>query len=157
FRKKEAAGSDERKPEIRPRAVIRKGRLAPVPMPTVPRPAAPPPKRMVSPPAVPDPAETSVDAVWAAADAGRYAEASEMCEARIKSQGVTVETLYLLGLVRDAGGEFEHAADCYRKVLFLDPKHSEALMHLALLDEQAGHAERAKRLRDRARRAAAGR
>jgi chemotaxis protein methyltransferase WspC len=87
------------------------------------------------------------------ADAGRLAEASGLCEDYLENQGPSPEAYYLLGLMRDANGDMERATDCYRKVLYLEPDHSEALTHLALLCERQGDADVAKRLRDRARRA----
>jgi chemotaxis protein methyltransferase WspC len=54
--------------------------------------------------------------------------------------------------VRDAMGDLQRAAECYRKVLYLEPNHSDALIHLALLSEKQGDTAGALRLRDRARR-----
>ena len=87
------------------------------------------------------------------ADAGQLAEASGLCEDYLKKQGPSPEAYYLLGLMRDANGDMERATDCYRKVLYLEPDHPDALAHLALLCERQGDADAAKRLRDRARRA----
>ena len=56
-------------------------------------------------------------------------------------------------LVRDAGGQFQDAARLYRKALYFDPDHAEALLHLALLTERSGDAEGASLLQNRARRA----
>jgi chemotaxis protein methyltransferase WspC len=86
------------------------------------------------------------------ADAGRLEEAGELCEAHLKEQGPSPEAYYLLGLVRDAVGDLQSAAECYRKVLYLEPAHSEALVHLALLSEKRGDTGSAQRLRERARR-----
>jgi chemotaxis protein methyltransferase WspC len=60
--------------------------------------------------------------------------------------------LYLLALVRDAMGDDRGAADCYRKVVYLEPNHAEALMHLALLAEKRGDSSAARRLQLRSRR-----
>jgi chemotaxis protein methyltransferase WspC len=53
-------------------------------------------------------------------------------------------------------GDLPRAAECYRKVLYLDPNHSETLLHLALLSEKQGDIAGAQRLRERARRAEKG-
>ena len=87
------------------------------------------------------------------ADAGRLAEASGICENYLEKKGASSQAYYLLGLLRDAVGDSERATDCYRKVLYLEPEHSEALVHLALLYERQGDAVAARRLRERARRA----
>ena len=89
-------------------------------------------------------------------DVGKFAEAVELCEAYLKEQGPTSEAYSLLGLLRDAVGDLSRAAECYRKVLYLDPNHSEALLHLALLSEKQGDIAGAQRLRTRALRAEKG-
>jgi chemotaxis protein methyltransferase WspC len=73
-------------------------------------------------------------------------------ENRVYGQGPSSETYYLLGLVRDAIGDRDGAAAFYRKVIYLEPEHVEALMHLALMTETEGDTAAAERLRERARR-----
>lgn len=85
------------------------------------------------------------------ADAGRLAEAQEVCEAHLREQGASAAAYYLLGSIRDAMGD-KRAADCYRKVIYLDPNHPEALMHLALLAKKQGDIAGARRFQMRARR-----
>ena len=70
----------------------------------------------------------------------------------MQERGESAAAYALLGLVRDAMGSHHQAALCYRKALYLEPGHSEALMHLALLLEKQGDAAGARRLRERARR-----
>lgn len=86
------------------------------------------------------------------ADSGCLQEASECCENHLKLWGPTSEVYCLLGLIRDAAGDRKNAAECYRKVLYLEPDHVQALMHLALLVETQGDMATAARFRDRARR-----
>lgn len=88
------------------------------------------------------------------AEAGRLADAAEVCAAYLKENGSSVELLLLLGVIKDAMGNSHGASECYRKVLYLEPNHSQALLHLSLLSEKQGDAASAKRLRERARRAA---
>ena len=73
------------------------------------------------------------------ADQGRFAEAAACCEEHLRRHGPSAEAFYLLGLVRDAGGNPTDAANYYRKALYLDPNHHEALVHLAFLLEQQGN------------------
>ena len=87
------------------------------------------------------------------ADRGHLQDAARLCEMWLKEHGDSAQALYLLGLVRDAGGQFQDAARLYRKALYLDPDHAEALLHLALLTERSGDAEGASLLQNRARRA----
>jgi chemotaxis protein methyltransferase WspC len=86
------------------------------------------------------------------ADAGRLAEAARACEAHLQQSGPSADAFYLLGLVRDSMGLERPAADCYRKAIYLDPAHLEALTHLALLAQKQGDIAFARRLQNRARR-----
>jgi chemotaxis protein methyltransferase WspC len=112
-------------------------------------------------PALPPPTTVISDSIHLArarelGDAGKFAEAVMLCEDLLARQGPTSETYYLLGVVRDAMGDLQRAAECYRKVLYLEPKHSEALLHLALLSDKKGDTIDAARLRERAKRAEKG-
>ena len=86
------------------------------------------------------------------ADAGRLEEAVEGCERHLQQHGPSPEAYYLLGLLRDATGDGPSAAENYRRVVYLEPEHLEALMHLALCAEKQGDAAGADRFRKRARR-----
>jgi chemotaxis protein methyltransferase WspC len=117
-------------------------------------------------PAIPASAKTTetvpvsaidLDRATSLADAGFVAEAAELCEAYLKQRGPSPQAYYLLGLVRDAVGDVSSASDCYRKALYLDPNHAEALMHLALLAERQGDAATGRRLLGRALRVGAAR
>ncbi|MEO6276303.1 CheR family methyltransferase [Roseateles sp.] len=55
------------------------------------------------------------------ADQGRLAEAGKCCEAHLRAHGPSAKAFYLLGLIRDASGTLEEAADSYRKALYLEP------------------------------------
>jgi chemotaxis protein methyltransferase WspC len=85
------------------------------------------------------------------ADAGRLKEAAEMCEAHLRESGVSAQAYYLLGLVREAGGELG-AVECYRKALYLEPNHCESLLQMALLLQKNGDAARAHAFKSRAQR-----
>lgn len=83
------------------------------------------------------------------ADQGRLAEAAAACTAYLGWHGPSADALYLLGVISDAAGDPARAVDCYRKVLYLDPIHHEALAHLALLLERQGDRAGAERLQQR--------
>lgn len=87
------------------------------------------------------------------ADQGRLAEAAEIYRAYLKQNKNSAQAFYLLGLVRDASGASHEAGELYRKALYLEPEHYEALMHLALIKQKAGDKAGAEVLRSRARRA----
>lgn len=134
--------------------------------PVAPRPAFTPPPRAVpaplpfqsvkAPPAAPvakPDVSAGLDAVAALADQGHFVEAAKQCEAHLKAHGPSARGYYLLGLVRDAAGNHAAAIEYYRKALYLEPKHREALLQLAYLLEKQGDTAAAKVLNERARRA----
>ena len=86
------------------------------------------------------------------ADQGRFAEAWRSCEEHLRRNGPSADVFYVLGLVRDALGNVNDAAVCYRKALYLHPTHHEAVVHLALLLEKQGNTAEAQALWNRARR-----
>jgi chemotaxis protein methyltransferase WspC len=119
-------------------------------LPSMARQAAPAPRpvRSVAPP------PASLGEARRLADAGQLDAAARQCEALIREAGPSADAFHLLGLVRDAEGRRAEAVAQYRKALYLDPRHAEALAHLALLLEQEGDGPGARMLRDRMARAA---
>jgi chemotaxis protein methyltransferase WspC len=99
---------------------------------------------------VPPPTELAL--ARSLADAGRLEEAVQGCERHLQQRGPSSEAYYLLGLLRDAAGDGRGAAENYRRVVYLEPEHAEALMHLALCMEKQGDAAAAERFIKRAQR-----
>ncbi|WP_063534201.1 CheR family methyltransferase [Burkholderia sp. MSMB1589WGS] len=99
-------------------------------------------------------AEAPLDAARRLADAGALDAAQQAVHASIEQSGPSAGAFYLLGLIADARGRGDEATDCYRKALYLDPSHYEALTHLATLLDIAGDRDSAQWLMQRARRAA---
>jgi chemotaxis protein methyltransferase WspC len=93
-----------------------------------------------------------MDAALLLAEQGYFAEAATCCEEHVTRHGPSAQAFYVLGLVQDARGLTPEADRCYRKALYLDPRHLDALMHLVLLVEQRGDLLDAKVLRSRIRR-----
>jgi chemotaxis protein methyltransferase WspC len=91
-----------------------------------------------------------LDDAFALADQGRLMEAAALCEEHMRVHGPSASAFYLMGLICSADGRLTAADRCYRKALYLDQNHHDALVHLALLLEQQGDAHAAKRLRSRA-------
>jgi chemotaxis protein methyltransferase WspC len=104
---------------------------------------------------LPQPPESGAEEAVRLADQGHFAEASRCCEAQLLRQGPSAQVFHVLGLVRDASGNADDAAIYYRKALYLDPGHQDALVHLALLMEKQGLKSEAQTLWNRARRLAA--
>jgi chemotaxis protein methyltransferase WspC len=98
------------------------------------------------------PPTPSIEALRRMADRGLLAEAAQGCEAYLRGRAPSPEALHLLGLISDARGNPSAAAQYYRKALYLEPDHHEALNHLALLLKKQGDAAGAKLLGDRMRR-----
>jgi chemotaxis protein methyltransferase WspC len=83
------------------------------------------------------------------ADQGNLTEAIYQCQNYIYQNSTSAEAYLLLGEVYQAQGiEFE-AEECFQKAVYLDPKNSQALLHLVLLKEQQGNREKANILRQR--------
>lgn len=97
-------------------------------------------------------APDGLEAAGRLADAGRVEEAGAACEAHLREHGPSTAGLYLLAVIRDTLGDSQGATEYYRKVLYLDPDHPEALLHLALTAEKRGDRDGARRLQLRARR-----
>jgi chemotaxis protein methyltransferase WspC len=87
------------------------------------------------------------------ADQGKLASAIDVGERAIREGVASAELLSLVGTLHASASQLECAEACYRKALFLDPAHEDALLHLALLLEKRGEPALASKLRSRARRA----
>jgi chemotaxis protein methyltransferase WspC len=103
----------------------------PVPAPATPLPAPPP--------QAPAPARRDLLAeAKRFADAGRLAEAEQACRDALALRGEDAEAWFLLGLTAECAGRPQDAERCWRRCVYLDPDHYEALCGLALLFEQRG-------------------
>jgi chemotaxis protein methyltransferase WspC len=61
-----------------------------------------------------------------------------------------------MALIEESSGNPQAALALYRRVVYLEPNHLEALVHMAALLEQSGDPVRARQLYERAQRAAQG-
>lgn len=144
----------------------------PEPLPTaqpVAMPVSPPPRSMAPAPvrqrpfaavtpmptsskaANPD-AATLLANIAALANEGKSVEARAACEQYLRSHEPVAQVFYWLGLLSDVAGLTLEAQGFYRKALYLEPQHSEALMHLAALLQAQGDSAGARRLQERAAR-----
>jgi chemotaxis protein methyltransferase WspC len=146
FRKAESASLPRQPRRPRPAAVVPPVRRAPAPR-------APAPRAAERTAAVASP-DTGVEAALRLADQNRFPEAAAWCEDHLRRHPPSAPVFHLLGLVRDAEGDHSAAAVYYRKALYLNPRHHEALVHLALLMETQHNGAEAELLRRRARRVA---
>jgi chemotaxis protein methyltransferase WspC len=138
-------------------------RSIPIAVPRTGRPPRAPsaPVRRAAAARAPSPLDISADAPAAEselrlmarfADEGLFSEAVQVGEAAIAAATANADLLALLGTVHVAQGHDANAERCYRRALYLDPGHADALLHLALILEGRGDADGARRLRARARR-----
>ncbi|MNP46590.1 putative biofilm formation methyltransferase WspC [compost metagenome] len=70
----------------------------------------------------------------------------------MRSHAPNAQVFYWLGLLSDMAGNTLEAQGFYRKALYLEPQHAEALVHLAALLASQGDAAGARRLQERAAR-----
>ncbi|GAB5562366.1 MAG: protein-glutamate O-methyltransferase CheR [Synoicihabitans sp.] len=130
------------------------------PIPTrKPRPRPPAPQVKAQPaPVTASSAKTPFDAMAEVsraarlADTGNLVEAASLCERIIEQEDTHVQAFYVLALVRDAAGKPADAISLYRKVLYLDPRHHEAMSQLSVLLKAHGRESEAALMRERARR-----
>lgn len=84
-----------------------------------------------------------------AADQGRLAAALLLAEPLTQSHPSNVDAWCLLGIIQQASGMNLQAQRSFEKALFLDGRHEESLIHLALLHQLQGDASRANLYRQR--------
>jgi chemotaxis protein methyltransferase WspC len=97
-------------------------------------------------------AATLLANIAALANEGKSAEARAACEQYLRSHEPVAQVFYWLGLLSDVAGLTLEAQGFYRKALYLEPQHPEALMHLAALLQAQGDSAGARRLQERAAR-----
>ncbi|WP_367374306.1 CheR family methyltransferase [Pseudomonas lini] len=114
-----------------------------VPMPQV---AANPSK------SIPSDASTLLANIAALANEGKSAEARAACDSYLRNHEPVAQVFYWLGLLSDVAGSALEAQGFYRKALYLEPQHPDALMHLAALLQSQGDTAGARRLQARAAR-----
>ena len=84
--------------------------------------------------------EQSVQTVRQLADQGCLQQAAEQCDTLLKQHPSHAELLYIRGVIYDAAGDAVAAEHSYQKVLYINPRHKEALSQLLLLAQLHNHA-----------------
>ncbi|WP_110949924.1 CheR family methyltransferase [Pseudomonas bohemica] len=97
-------------------------------------------------------AATLLDSIRKLANEGKSAEAKIACEQYLKRYEPVASVFYWLGLLSEVGGDVLGAQGSYRKALYLQPQHPEALAQLAALLAAQGDSAGARRLQERAAR-----
>jgi chemotaxis protein methyltransferase WspC len=86
------------------------------------------------------------------ADQGHFKDAAEMCQAHLAVAPDSADAYFILGILSEHGGKMTAAEDYWRRCIYLQPDHYDALCHLALLAEQNGNQAGAASLKARAAR-----
>lgn len=86
------------------------------------------------------------------ANAGASEQARAECQRYLGQFAPSAQVYYWLGLLSDTEGDAQQALVHYRKALYLEPQHPEALVHLAALLAAQGDLAGARRLQERAAR-----
>lgn len=132
--------------------------LKPAPV-VVPRPVLEPARRPFTAPQLkpqPQPQASTETAVQLLAqiaqlaNSGSSAQARAVCERYLREHEPSAQVFYWMGLLADTAGDSADAVRYYRKALYLEPQHPEALVHLAALLASQGDLVGARRLQERA-------
>ncbi|USX25430.1 methyltransferase [Oxalobacteraceae bacterium OTU3CINTB1] len=131
-------------------------RSAPAAVSTPARPPTPPPSSARLPSAAP--AATAAPKVDLLADARRLADLGQLKEAEGKCRDYlaqvpdSAEAYFILGLLNELTKKLQLAEDYWKRCIYLQPDHYEALCHLALLAETKSDTATAAALKARAAR-----
>lgn len=138
-------------PAARPSAAPATPRPAPLWSPPATTAAAmrPVPPLQAAPSAAPTDAAIGLARIAALANAGRNAEALSACAEQLDRHGPSAELHFWWGLLCDGAGQTDTAQRHYRKALYLEPHHAQALAHLAALLAAHGDRSGAARLQQR--------
>ncbi|NQD58212.1 chemotaxis protein CheR [Pseudomonas sp. CM25] len=93
-----------------------------------------------------------LDSIARLANAGASDQARSECQRYLGQFAPSAQVYYWLGLLSDTAGDAQQALTHYRKALYLEPQHPEALVHLAALLAAQGDLAGARRLQERAAR-----
>ena len=135
-----------------PPVLARSAAPMPVPMPVKPRPFSTASAQVMPIKAPPSDTADLLSQIATLANAGKSAEARAACERYLSNHPPAAQVFYWLGLLSDVAGSALEAQGYYRKALYLEPQHPQALMHLAALLESQGDSAGARRLQARAAR-----
>lgn len=96
--------------------------------------------------------EQMLEEAQSLANNGEVDAALMTCHRYISLYGGGPEVFFLMGILEVSARCDERAERYFKKALYLDPNHYEALVNLALIAERSGEREEAQRLWKRARR-----
>ena len=88
----------------------------------------------------------------ALANAGRHAEALEICHRHQQVAGPSAQVFFLMGMLHQKAGDLDRAESCLHKTLYIDPDRDDAFLSLSLIATQRGDASMAAQYRQSAAR-----
>jgi chemotaxis protein methyltransferase WspC len=103
-------------------------------------------------PAAPAPAADLLAQARRLADLGQLEEAGNRCREQLARAPDSAEAYFILGLLNELANKPRLAEDYWKRCIYLQPDHYEALCHLALLAETNSDAATATALKARAAR-----
>lgn len=83
------------------------------------------------------------------ADQGQFEEAISECLNVLQDNGPSPEGYFLLGVIMHAGASYERSEEFFKKALYLNPEHHEALTYMVLISEAKRSDEEANCYRER--------
>jgi chemotaxis protein methyltransferase WspC len=129
------------------RAVLRTARTEAAPAAARSTPAATPARA-----AAPSAPGTPLERAERLAGQGDYAGAAALCHAQLNTDPASADAYFILGIISECENKPGVADDYWRRCVYLQPDHYDALCHLALLAEQRGDAAQAATFKQRAAR-----
>jgi chemotaxis protein methyltransferase WspC len=140
-------------PALRPPAPRAVARPAPAASSAPPTPRPPVHKApAVKPAAATAPQVDLLAAARRLADLGQLKEAERHCRDHLAQQPESAEAYFILGLVNELTNKHVQAEDYWKRCIYLQPDHYEALCHLALLADTNGDTVTGAALKARAAR-----
>jgi chemotaxis protein methyltransferase WspC len=93
---------------------------------------------------------------YAEANQGNVSVAMDLCRTYLTQDSSSVDANFLMGTLHQSSRNEDLASEFFKRVVYLDPKHYEALVHLALLAEKSGYSLTAERFWERAKKSHGG-
>ena len=129
-----------------------KAAAAPPPRMVAPAPTAPPLREVLPTSAAQADPGVLLEQAARLADQGDLAGAASLCQALLVTDPGSAQAYFILGMVSECDNKPVAANEYWRRCVYLQPDHYDALCHLALLAENTGDAAQALAFRQRAAR-----
>ncbi|KEI72280.1 hypothetical protein GV64_17465 [Endozoicomonas elysicola] len=93
--------------------------------------------------------DAMLEAIEELVDCGKLSKARESCQQLMQHSPEDTGAQFMMGIISEAEGEWDAASNYFRKVLYLNPEHHEALLHSAMVCERQGEMGKAENFRVR--------